>query len=32
MCHSRTAELEEEVRRADIVVGAVGNPHTGRMK
>ena len=24
MCHSRTANLEEEVKRADIVVAALG--------
>lgn len=27
MCHSRTANLEEEVRHADVVVAAVGRPH-----
>ncbi|MFM0218025.1 tetrahydrofolate dehydrogenase/cyclohydrolase catalytic domain-containing protein [Paraburkholderia caledonica] len=27
LCHSRTIDLEDEVRRADIVVGAVGKPH-----
>ena len=26
VCHSRTQNLEEEVRRADIVVAAVGRP------
>lgn len=27
LCHSKTTDLEGEVRRADIVVGAVGKPH-----
>jgi methylenetetrahydrofolate dehydrogenase (NADP+)/methenyltetrahydrofolate cyclohydrolase len=27
LCHSRTRDLEAEVRRAEIVVGAVGKPH-----
>jgi methylenetetrahydrofolate dehydrogenase (NADP+)/methenyltetrahydrofolate cyclohydrolase len=27
LCHSRTVGLEEEIRRADILVGAVGKPH-----
>ncbi|GAB7543810.1 tetrahydrofolate dehydrogenase/cyclohydrolase catalytic domain-containing protein [Cupriavidus sp. 8B] len=27
LCHSRTVDLEAEVRRADILVGAVGKPH-----
>ena len=27
ICHSRTANLEEEVRRADVIVAAVGIPH-----
>ncbi|MFT4437783.1 tetrahydrofolate dehydrogenase/cyclohydrolase catalytic domain-containing protein [Caballeronia sp. 15715] len=27
LCHSRTSNLEQEVRRADIVVAAVGKPH-----
>ncbi|WP_321811919.1 MULTISPECIES: tetrahydrofolate dehydrogenase/cyclohydrolase catalytic domain-containing protein [unclassified Burkholderia] len=27
LCHSKTVDLEEEVRRADIVVAAVGKPH-----
>ncbi|CAL8475583.1 hypothetical protein [Caballeronia sp. S22] len=26
-CHSRTVELEDEIRRADILVGAVRKPH-----
>jgi methylenetetrahydrofolate dehydrogenase (NADP+) / methenyltetrahydrofolate cyclohydrolase len=28
VCHSRTRDLEEHVRRADIVVAAVGKPNT----
>jgi methylenetetrahydrofolate dehydrogenase (NADP+) / methenyltetrahydrofolate cyclohydrolase len=27
LCHSHTVGLEEEIRRADILVGAVGKPH-----
>ncbi|MCH2112034.1 MAG: bifunctional 5,10-methylenetetrahydrofolate dehydrogenase/5,10-methenyltetrahydrofolate cyclohydrolase, partial [Planctomycetes bacterium] len=27
ICHSRTVNLEEEVRRADVIVAAVGIPH-----
>lgn len=27
LCHSRTANLHSEIRRADIVVAAVGKPH-----
>jgi methylenetetrahydrofolate dehydrogenase (NADP+)/methenyltetrahydrofolate cyclohydrolase len=27
LCHSRTVNLEQEIRAADIVVGAVGKPH-----
>lgn len=27
LCHSRTRNLEQEVRRAQIVVGALGKPH-----
>ena len=30
ICHSRTANLEDEVRRADIVVAAVGRPEMVR--
>ena len=27
VCHSRTVQVEEHVRRADLVVSAVGRPH-----
>jgi methylenetetrahydrofolate dehydrogenase (NADP+) / methenyltetrahydrofolate cyclohydrolase len=30
VCHSRTRELEQEVRRADVVVAAVGRPEVVR--
>ena len=30
ICHSRTANLEEEVHRADVLVAAVGKPHLVR--